>query len=59
MKSSKSKLLKEAYDQEWQKQFISPIPPHLSPTEQIEWEKELEREMQELERRKAEGYYYN
>ena len=59
MRSSKSKVLHEHYDEEWQKQFISPIPPHLTPEEQAEWEKELQWERQELERRKAEGYYSN
>ena len=51
------KLLKEEYDREWQKQFISPIPPHLTPEEREEWEKQLKWDRQEYERRKAEGYY--
>lgn len=38
-------------------QFTSPIPPHLTPEERERWEKELEWERQEHERRKAEGYY--
>jgi hypothetical protein len=50
-------ILKEQYDPEWQKQFISPIPPHLTPEEQAEWEKEIKWEKQEHERRKRQGYY--
>tara|TARA_B100000214_G_scaffold372363_1_gene350470 strand:- start:878 stop:1063 length:186 start_codon:yes stop_codon:yes gene_type:complete len=57
MKRSKSKVLRECYDKEWQKQFISPIPPHLTPEEKERWEKELEWERQEYERRKAQGFY--
>lgn len=52
-------LLNEEYDPEWRNQFISPIPPHLTPEEQKEWEKELEWERQEYERRKKEGFYPN
>ena len=50
-------VLLEQYDPEWQKQFVSPIPPHLTPEEREVWEKELEWERQEHERRKKEGYY--
>jgi len=57
MKSLHSKVLSEHYDREWQQQFISPIPPHLSPEEQEIWEKELEWNRKEIERRKAEGFY--
>lgn len=57
MRSSKSKVLREHYDKEWQEQFISPIPPHLTPEERARWEKELQWERQEYERRKKEGYY--
>ena len=57
MKRSKSKVLRECYDKEWQKQFISPIPPHITPEEKERWEKELEWERQEYERRKAQGFY--
>ncbi len=57
MKSNRKKLLKEHYDREWQEQFISPIPKHLTPEEREQWEKELEWERQEHERRKKEGYY--
>ena len=52
------RLLEErVYDEEWQKEFISPIPKHLTPEERKEWEKNLEWERQEYERRKKEGYY--
>ena len=51
------RLLNEEYDPEWQKQFISSIPPHLTPEEREIWEKELEWARQEHERRKKEGYY--
>tara|TARA_B100001123_G_scaffold442513_1_gene586319 strand:+ start:803 stop:988 length:186 start_codon:yes stop_codon:yes gene_type:complete len=57
VKSNRKKLLKEHYDREWQEQFISPIPKHLTPEEREQWEKELEWERQEHERRKKEGYY--
>ena len=53
----KRKLLKGAYDKDWQQQFISSIPPHLTPEEQKVWEKEAEWERSEIERRKAEGFY--
>jgi len=53
----RANLIREQYDPEWQKQFISPIPPHLSPQEREIWEKELEWERQEHERRKKEGFY--
>ena len=39
------------------KKFKSPIPPHLTPEERIEWEKELEWQKKEVERRKKEGMY--
>ncbi|MAH46088.1 hypothetical protein CMI37_09660 [Candidatus Pacearchaeota archaeon] len=35
----------------------SPIPPHLTPEEKEEWEKELEWQRQEMERRRKEGKY--
>jgi len=57
MKRSKSKVLNEHYDHDWQKQFISPIPPHLSPEEREIWEKELKWQRQEVARRKKEGFY--
>ena len=50
-------ILKEQYDPEWQKQFISPIPPHISPAEREVWEKEIQWDEQERERRKKEGFY--
>ena len=50
-------LLSEEYDPEWRNQFISPIPPHLTPEEREIWEKELEWERKEHERRKKEGFY--
>ena len=50
-------LLAEEYDKEWQKQFVSPIPPHLTPEEREVWEKELQWERQEHERRKKQGFY--
>jgi hypothetical protein len=37
--------------------FRSPIPKHLSPEERAEWEKNMEWEQEEMERRKKEGYY--
>ena len=52
-----AKLIREQCDPEWQNQFISPIPPHLSPQEIEVWEKELEWERQEHERRRKEGFY--
>lgn len=53
----KRKLLKGAYDKEWRQQFISPIPPHLTPEERKIWEKELEWERKQIKRRKKEGLY--
>ena len=50
-------LLNEEYDPEWHQQFISPIPPHLTPEEREEWKKELEWQRQEIARRKDEGFY--
>ena len=35
----------------------SSIPPHLTPEERAEWEKQLEWEKQELARRKKEGFW--
>ena len=61
MRSSKSKVLNEQSSnnhfsyEEW----TSPIPKHLTPEEREKWEKELEWERQEYERRKADGYYPN
>ncbi len=54
MKREKCKLLLEYsfYDD-----YTSPIPPHLTPEERKLWEKELEWEKQELERRKKEGFW--
>jgi len=49
--------INEEYDPEWQEHFTSPIPPHLTPEERKEWEKELEWQKQEVERRKKEGFY--
>ena len=37
--------------------FKTPIPPHLTPEEREEWEKEYEWELQERERREKEGFY--
>jgi len=37
--------------------FRSPIPRHLSPEERKKWEKDLEWEKKEYERRQKEGYY--
>jgi carbamate kinase len=50
-------IIVEQYDPEWQKKFTSPIPPHLTPEEKQQWEKELEWEKQQLEQRKKEGFY--
>ena len=52
-----SKVLKECYSQECQTEYKSPIPPHLTPEERAEWEKELKWEKQELARRKKEGFW--
>ena len=54
MRNKKLNLLLEDsfYDQ-----FISPIPKHLTPEERERWEKELEWERQEVERRKQEGFW--
>jgi len=35
----------------------SPIPPHLTPEEREEWEKDLEWQKKEVERRKKDGLY--
>ena len=51
------KLINGHYDSEWRKQLISPIPPHLTPEEKEVWEKEIQWEEQERERRKKEGFY--
>ena len=51
------KVVSEQYDHEWQEQFISPIPPHLTPEEREMWEREMRWEQQEYERRKKEGFY--
>ena len=51
------KLINGHYDSEWRKHFISPIPPHLTPEERQVWEKEIQWEEQERERRKNEGFY--
>ena len=59
MKRNTRIILKEGYDREWQKQFISPIPPHLTPEEQEMWEREMRWQKQEYERRQKEGYYPN
>ena len=53
----KRKLLKEAYDKKWQQQFISSIPPHLTPEEQKIWEEELKYSQREKARRIKEGFY--
>lgn len=39
--------------------FKSPIPQHLTPEERIIWEREVEWEEKERERRKKEGFYDN
>ena len=39
--------------------FTSPMPPHLTPEERAEWEKEMKWQEQEVERRKKEGMYPN
>ncbi len=53
----KRKLLKGAYDKDWQQQFISSMPLHLTPKEKAIWEKEIEWDRQERERRIREGFY--
>lgn len=35
----------------------SPIPKHITPEEREKWEKELEWQRQEIERRKQEGFW--
>ena len=57
MKRSKRKVLREHFDEECQKQFISPIPPHITAEEKAKWEEELKWQQQEVERRKREGFY--
>ena len=42
---------------EFTKNFKSPIPPHLSPEEREEWEEEFRRDREELEKRKKKGLY--
>jgi len=44
-------------DKDFYNKLKSPIPPHLTPEEREEWEKELEWERKELERRRREGRY--
>ena len=53
----KTHKLSGAYDPDWRCRFISPIPPHLTPEERAEWEKELEWEQKEYQRRKRLGFY--
>ena len=57
MKTNREKLVKRLYDQEYVNQYISPIPPHLTPEEREVWIKELEWQEQEVDRRKREGFY--
>jgi len=54
MKRKKRKLLLNC---SFFNQFKSSIPPHLTPEEQAEWEKDLEWEKKELARRKKEGFW--
>ena len=55
-KSPKSKTKANNKSDDSDKRF-SPIPRHLSPEEREKWEKELDWERKELERRKREGLY--
>ena len=54
MRKKRYKLLPEL---SFFSQFRSPMPPHLTPEEQAEWEKELQWERKEYQRRKKEGLY--
>ena len=54
-KSPKSKTKANNKSDDSDKRF-SPIPRHLSPEEREKWEKELDWERKELERRKREGW---
>jgi len=56
---NKHRLLEDHYSREWQEQFLSPIPKHLTSEERKEWEENLAWEKQEIKRRKAEGFYPN
>tara|TARA_Y100000310_G_scaffold233888_1_gene236775 strand:+ start:758 stop:937 length:180 start_codon:yes stop_codon:yes gene_type:complete len=57
MDPSYRRFLDQVREEEWQSQFISPIPPHVSPEERKEWEKEIEWSNKEIKRRKKEGFY--
>jgi len=52
MKNKKNKK-----DDNFFNKFKSPIPPHLTPEERKIWEKEIDRERKEHERRKQDGLY--
>lgn len=54
---SKQGLLLDHYSKEWQEQFLSPVPKHLSEAERARWEKEVEYAKQEVERRRREGFW--
>ncbi len=51
--------MKKNEDKNFWDKFRSPIPPHLSPKERGQWEKEIELEKIQHERRKKEGLYPN
>ena len=46
-------------EENFYKKFRSPIPPHLSPEEREEWEKEEKWQQEEHERLRREGKYRN
>ena len=52
MKNKKNKK-----DDNFFNKFKSPIPPHLTPEERKIWEKEIDLERREHERRKQDGLY--
>ena len=51
------RLFNEDREPKWYDKYISPIPPHLTPEEREVWEKEIEWERKEVERRKKEGFW--
>lgn len=57
MRKRKSKSIASKKSDDFSKRFTSPIPRHLSPEERDKWEKDLEWEKKEHERRKREGFY--
>ena len=53
METNREKLVKRFYGEN----YISPIPPHLTPVQREVWVKELKWQKDEVDRRKREGFY--